>query len=129
MRTMSYIVRSAETESTNKVPLLLDSASHLSTPNHNIKFESENDDNVVTTCGIGSWRPKWLQMFATPLFFMLNMALVGIIQGSTGALFFSSISSFEKRFAFDSKISGVILIADNIAEMIVSYDNNNNNIV
>ena len=84
------------------------------------KIESVDEDGVVTTCGIGSWRPKWLQRFSSPLFFMLNMGLVGIIQGMTASLFFSSISTFEKRYAFDSKISGIILISDNFAEMLVS---------
>lgn len=87
------------------------------------KVEEEEDDDEVdhlTTCGIGSWRPKWMQVFASPFFFMLNLGLVGVIQGMTGTIFFSSISTLEKRFGFDSKISGIILIADNFADMIVS---------
>lgn len=121
MRTKSYNVQSAEARPTNGQPLLLDSASQLSSHNSpNNTGKNEAEEAIVTSCGIGSWRPPWLQMFATPMFFMLNMALVGIIQGMTGTLFFSSISTFEKRYAFDSKISGVILIADNFAEMIVS---------
>lgn len=87
------------------------------------KVEEEEDDDEVdhlTTCGIGSWRPKWMQVFASPFFFMLNLGLVGVIQGMTGTIFFSSISTLEKRFGFDSKISGIILIADNFADMILN---------
>lgn len=84
------------------------------------------DDNITEagqegdSCGIGTWRPQWMQLFATPLFFMINMAVVGIIQGMTSSLFFSSISTFERRYAFDSKISAIILVSDNVAEMILN---------
>lgn len=60
--------------------------------------KSNEDENVVdTTCGIGSWRPEWLQFFASPLFFLINISLVGIIQAMTGPLYASSMSTFEKR--------------------------------
>ncbi|XP_054156342.1 solute carrier organic anion transporter family member 74D-like [Oppia nitens] len=80
----------------------------------------DTDDPKLTACGIGSWRPQWLQVFASPLFFMINFAAIGIIQGMTGAYFIGSMSTLEKRFAFDSKISGLILIADNFSQMLVS---------
>jgi len=88
---------------------------------HDDATAEDDDEHVNTSCGIGTWRPEWLQVFATPMHFMLNMAIIGIIQGMTGTLFFSSISAFEKRYSFDSKVSGIILIADNFAEMIVSF--------
>lgn len=77
------------------------------------------DDPALTSCGMGSWRPDWLQVFANPIVFLINMSLVGTIQGMTGPLFFSSISTLEKRYAFDSKISAIILIADNFSQMLV----------
>ena len=79
------------------------------------------DDHEDTSCGIGSWRPEWLQFFASPKFFLINLGLVGIIQGCTGTIFFSSISTFEKRYAFDSRLSAIIMIADNFADMVVSF--------
>lgn len=81
--------------------------------------DPEIDDPTLTSCGMGSWRPKWLQVFANPVVFLINMSLVGTIQGMTGPLFISSISTLEKRYAFDSKISAVILIADNFSQMLV----------
>ncbi|KAJ6218400.1 hypothetical protein RDWZM_009557 [Blomia tropicalis] len=82
--------------------------------------DPEIDDPTLTSCGMGSWRPKWLQVFANPVVFLINMSLVGTIQGMTGPLFISSISTLEKRYAFDSKISAVILIADNFSQMLIS---------
>lgn len=48
------------------------------------------------------------------------MSIVGIIQSMTGSIFFSTMSTLEKRYAFDSTISGIILIADNISQLMVS---------
>ena len=75
--------------------------------------DDDDADHENTSCGIGSWRPAWLQFFASPMFFLINLGLVGVIQGMTGTIFFSSMSTFEKRFAFDSRLSSIIMIADN----------------
>ncbi|CAG2109480.1 unnamed protein product, partial [Medioppia subpectinata] len=87
----------------------------------NNEFERQDSDNdpELTECGLGSWRPQWLQRFATPTFFTLNFALIGIVQSMTGTYLIASFSTLEKRFAFDSKIAGFILIADNVVEMLV----------
>ena len=38
------------------------------------------EDAELTQCGIFGWRPKILQTFASPFYFMLVMSLVGIFQ-------------------------------------------------
>lgn len=112
----SYFLTSAATATSQPQ----NGSSHIdSQKSHEIE-EGNDDDYALTSCGIGSWRPKWLQVFATPAFFLLNMSLVGVIQGMSGPLFFSSMSTLEKRFAFDSRISGIILIADNFSQLIIS---------
>ncbi|KAH9406524.1 hypothetical protein TYRP_013505 [Tyrophagus putrescentiae] len=75
---------------------------------------------MTTTCGLGSWRPQWLQPMANAKLFLLNLCLIGIVQSMAGALQFSIMNSLEKRFAFDSKISAVINIADNFSVMFLS---------
>ncbi len=65
---------------------------------------------MTTTCGLGSWRPQWLQPMANAKLFLLNLCLIGIVQSMAGALQFSIMNSLEKRFAFDSKISGTFTI-------------------
>ncbi|CAG2173418.1 unnamed protein product [Oppiella nova] len=79
-----------------------------------------DDDEHRYSCGVGSWRPKWLQVFASPLFFAINFGLIGIIQSMSGTYLIATMSTLEKRFAFDSKIAGFILIADNIVELTLS---------
>jgi len=80
----------------------------------------KDEDESLTSCGFGSWRPAHLQRFATPVWFLVSMSLVGVIQSTTGPLFFAGISTLEKRYAFDSKVSAIILIADNFSEMLLS---------
>ena len=88
---------------------LLDTSSYRSSTTqyeNGSKINYDDEERAhLTSCGIGSWRPEWMQLFASPGFFMINMALIGVIQGMTGTMFFSSISTFEKRYAFDSKAS------------------------
>ena len=76
--------------------------------------KSEKNDYL---CGIGSWRPKWLQWMATPSVFLFWLSLTSLIQGGSYTYFIASLTTLEKRYAFSSTISGLILIADNIPEL------------
>lgn len=38
-------------------------------------------DEEPRLCGIGAFRPKWMQIFASPKVFMIHFALLGIVQG------------------------------------------------
>ncbi|CAG2106428.1 unnamed protein product, partial [Medioppia subpectinata] len=83
--------------------------------------EVERDiDFYDTSCGIGNWRPDWLQVFATTKFFVINFSAVAVLQGAYFTYLIGSISTLEKRFAFESKISAFILIADNLSQMFLS---------
>lgn len=68
--------------------------------------EEDDDDSSQTSCGIGSWRPSWLQVFANTKLFLINICLIGIAQSMAGSLQYTVMNTLEKRFAFDSKISG-----------------------
>jgi hypothetical protein len=72
------------------------------------------------SCGFGYWRPKWLQKLAKPEIFIINFSLVAIFQGATFTCLIGSLSTLEKRYAFESKVSGFILIADNVSLIISS---------
>lgn len=84
------------------------------------KESEEEDDPDLTSCGIGSWRPQWLQVLNNPLYFLINICVIGVIQSMAGSMIYSTMNTVEKRYAFDSKISAVIYIADNICTMFVS---------
>ncbi|XP_046913941.2 solute carrier organic anion transporter family member 74D [Dermatophagoides farinae] len=72
------------------------------------------------TCGIGTFRPQFLQNFASANFFVLNFSILAILQGALFTYMVGIISTLEKRYAFETKISGFILIADNLSQMVVS---------
>lgn len=90
---------------------------HQMKPN---EVQSIEADPTETTCGVGTWRPEWLQFFASPKFFVINFSLVAILQGANFTYLIGAMSTLEKRFAFESKVSGFILIADNLSQMIIS---------
>lgn len=75
--------------------------------NESDKEKEDEDDFANTSCGIGSWRPLWLQVFANTKLFLINICLIGIVQSMAGSLQYTVMNTLEKRFAFDSKISGV----------------------
>jgi MFS family permease len=85
---------------------------------------TENKENVENkinmSCGLGNWRPKWLQMFASPKVFLINFSFVAIFQGASFTYLIGSMTTLEKRYGFESKISGFILIADNISQMLIN---------
>ncbi|XP_023221334.1 solute carrier organic anion transporter family member 4C1-like, partial [Centruroides sculpturatus] len=82
-------------------------------------FTVREDENV-TKCGFGNWKPDWLQRFANPKTFLAIFCIVGICQAAYFAYVAGILSTIEKRYAFESKITGVILIADNISPLITS---------
>ncbi|XP_054166759.1 solute carrier organic anion transporter family member 74D-like [Oppia nitens] len=63
---------------------------------------------------------KCLKRLATPEIFLINFSIVSIIQGSIFTYMIGSLSTLEKRYSFDSKVSGFILIADHLSQIILS---------
>ncbi|XP_054163348.1 solute carrier organic anion transporter family member 74D-like [Oppia nitens] len=72
------------------------------------------------TCGLFGWRPRCLQRLATTRMFLLVFALLGVIQGANYTYMIASITTLEKRFQFGSKISGLILMTDNVMQLIAN---------
>ena len=77
--------------------------------------KSERADDYM--CGMSGWRPRWLQKLASPEVFLFNLALTAIIQGGSYKYFVASMSTLERRYAFSSTISGLIMMGDNISEL------------
>lgn len=66
-------------------------------------------------CGLGAWRPKWLQSFASPrcLFFFLNM--LAMCQSAYKAYTMGALSTLERRFSLSTKSIAIILVAESIS--------------
>jgi len=59
-----------------------------------------------TRCGLGKWRPHFLQRFASKKVFTSVFVFTGVIQGCSWAYFSSTISTMEKRFKMSSETTG-----------------------
>lgn len=70
------------------------------------------DDN--TLCGFCNFRPQWMQTWATAKVYVFLYSVIGILHGAYYSSLIGSLSTLENRFAFESKISGVIMIVDEI---------------
>lgn len=91
-------------------------ANHLAVNNNLI----EDPDVRSTTCGLGTWTPQFLQKFASPKIYLIFFCLNGIVQGIYFTYLIGISSTLERRYAYDSKITGIILLADNISPAMFS---------
>lgn len=82
------------------------------------KDSTESDDE--TKCGISECKPSWLQRFANPKVYLVNFCILGVLQGAYFTYFVGIVTTLEKRYAFESKVSGIIMIADNLSPIIIS---------
>ncbi|GFT65170.1 solute carrier organic anion transporter family member 4A1 [Nephila pilipes] len=83
---------------------------------HNYK---DFDEDADTKCGIGSWTPNWMQRGANTKLFLFFYSMAGLTQGAHFTYLVGCMSTLEKRFAYDSKKSGLIMISDEIAPIIL----------
>ncbi|XP_076338808.1 solute carrier organic anion transporter family member 74D-like [Tachypleus tridentatus] len=95
---------------------------YLPVPTTKTIFKEElSENNDETQCGIGRFKPKWLQKFANPKVYLINFCLLGFTQGAHFTYLIGILSTIEKRFLFESKITGLILIADNLSPIFTSF--------
>lgn len=80
----------------------------------------DKDSSNVDACGIWCCKPKWLQIFSRPIVFLVVFCFVGMIQGASFTYFVGIITTVEKRYAFKSKVTGIISIADNLSPVLMS---------
>ncbi|KAF8796523.1 Solute carrier organic anion transporter like protein [Argiope bruennichi] len=81
--------------------------------------DSDQDmDDKDTRCGIGGFHPTWLQKFSTPKAFLVNHSILGVLQGAFFTYLVGCLSTLEKRYAYESKVTGIIMIADEISPIL-----------
>ncbi|XP_042908068.1 solute carrier organic anion transporter family member 74D [Parasteatoda tepidariorum] len=91
---------------------------------HVWKSEKENGDiadNEDTSCGIGGFHPTWLQRFNSPKSFLVNNGLLGTLNGATFTHFIGCISTLEKRYAFETQVTGLILMAEELCPFLLGF--------
>ncbi|XP_070534291.1 solute carrier organic anion transporter family member 2A1-like isoform X2 [Ptychodera flava] len=63
-------------------------------------------DSDDYTCGIGSWRPRWLQAFANVKVAFVVIMLTTVITTLNFASFSTAVVSWERQFALSSTVLG-----------------------
>lgn len=79
---------------------------------------AENDSDYL--CGVGNYRPDWLQRFATSRYYALVFGLLGIFQGAYRTYLVGTLSTVERRFSLSSRASGIIMIADDLSPIVAN---------
>ncbi|CAN8018133.1 hypothetical protein HPB47_021757 [Ixodes persulcatus] len=77
--------------------------------------ENEPEDDRDYLCGVGNYRPCWMQRFATSRYFALVFGVLGIFQGAYRTYLVGTLSTVEKRFSMSGHMSSFIMIADDIS--------------
>lgn len=74
---------------------------------HQNKKEIIHEDNNIS-CGLGKFRPKWFQIFASKKTYVIVYGILGMNQTAIGTYFIGTISTIEKRFKLPSRTFGFI---------------------
>ncbi|XP_047469181.1 solute carrier organic anion transporter family member 74D-like [Penaeus chinensis] len=80
----------------------------------------DEGDLQDTRCGIGPFKPKWLQAFARTEVYLIVYCIAGIVHGMFFTYTVSVISTIEKRFKLTSKQTGAILTGNDISQVMLS---------
>ncbi|PSN49394.1 hypothetical protein C0J52_12003, partial [Blattella germanica] len=66
------------------------------------------EDEQETRCGFGAFHPDWLQKLASKKCYIIVYGLTGMVDLICKTYFSSTISTIEKRFKIQSKMSGIL---------------------
>uniref|UniRef100_A0A1B6C2D4 Solute carrier organic anion transporter family member n=1 Tax=Clastoptera arizonana TaxID=38151 RepID=A0A1B6C2D4_9HEMI len=73
-----------------------------------------------SSCGLGKWRPTWLQRLNTTRGFMLVYGLLGTIQAMSYIYFVATLTTIEKRFKIPSRTTGLVMSGNEISQIMLS---------
>ncbi|KAK3087391.1 hypothetical protein FSP39_005301 [Pinctada imbricata] len=76
--------------------------------------EYESEDEKDTECGIGSFRPNFLQAFANVNAFVGAYSFIGLISQTLSVYVNSQVPALEKQFGLNSAESGLVMSFNDI---------------
>ena len=74
-------------------------------------------DHIDFTCGVGGWRPRWLQHFANKQCFLALFCLTSVLQGIYYTYFVSVLTTIEKLYQIPSKTTGMIMSSTEVGQI------------
>nr|CAI5836779.1 unnamed protein product [Callosobruchus analis] len=78
---------------------------------------NSREKDTDTICGLGPCTPNWLQKFASKQSFLIVFCIAWVLQGMYHTYFVSAITTIEKLFQIQSKITGIIMSATEIGQI------------
>ncbi|UYV60428.1 hypothetical protein LAZ67_1001135 [Cordylochernes scorpioides] len=73
--------------------------------------------DTSTVCGLCSFRPRWLQLFANKQSFLTVFCATSVLQGMYYTYFVSVLTTIEKLYQIQSKTTGFIMSATEIGQI------------
>ncbi|XP_059613445.1 solute carrier organic anion transporter family member 74D [Phlebotomus argentipes] len=73
-----------------------------------------------TECGVGLWRPQWLQRFANTRTFIVVYGFLGTTQAMCYMYFVITLTTIERRFKIPSHTTGIIMSGNEISQILLS---------
>ncbi len=83
--------------------------------------EAVAGNNKETTCGLGPWRPPFLQRFASKKVYMFFYGSLGIIQGMFFTYLSATISTVERKFGIKSKEAAYLMSGNEISQFLFLF--------
>lgn len=72
-------------------------------------------------CGLGSWRPSYLQIFASKKVYMLIYGILGIIQSMFFSYLSSTLSTLEREFGIKSKETAYLMSGNEFSQILFVF--------
>ncbi|PSN49396.1 hypothetical protein C0J52_12004 [Blattella germanica] len=82
-------------------------------------YENQEDEDE-TRCGFREFQPEWLQKLASKKTFFVVYGLTGIMYSFNSSYFNAIISTLEKRFKFQSGVTGLLVSSIDLGVLIAS---------
>ena len=74
-----------------------------------------------TQCGLGPWRPKFMQFFASKKVYMFFYGMIGIIKGMQYTYLSAMLSTLERKFGIKSKETAYLMSGNEIAQILFLF--------
>ena len=80
-----------------------------------------SSSNTETSCGIGSWRPSCLQVFASKKVYMIIYGLLNIVQSMFFTYLGSTLSTLEREFGIKSKETAYLMSGNEFSQILFVF--------
>lgn len=97
-----------------------DSKDNLKVPPYPSDFDGVVDvmrEEDTDLCGIGAFKPQWIQPWANKNVFLAVFCLTSVLQGMYYTYFVSVLTTIEKLFQIQSKTTGIIMSATEMGQI------------